>query len=314
MDSVPTWFAGIKVNFAENILFTHREGDTTYKEDSKIAVTEVREGAIGDAVHLTWGDLRRRTGALIQAMKANGVTRGDRIAVCSANSIDTLLVFLASTALGGIFSSSSTDMGVKGVLDRLLQIKPRWLFMDDFAVYNGKTVDLRAKMKDIVLGMRSIPEFQGVVVQPRFLSEPADIGSVPKAIKLASYLEKAGPGNERLEFERVEFRDPFLVVYSSGTTGQPKCIVHSVGGVLMNAHKEGGLHMELGPDSVGLQYTTTGWIMYLSAVQALLLGTRAVLYDGSPFVPDVTTLVRLVAQERYVFSNYSLLPQREGHC
>jgi acetoacetyl-CoA synthetase len=229
-------------------------------------------------------------------MKAHGVVRGDRIAICAANSIDTLLVFLASTALGAIFSSSSTDMGVKGVLDRLLQIKPRWLFMDDFAVYNGKTIDLRSKIRDVVHGMDSISEFQGVIAQPRFPSKPADVSSISRTQTLSSYLSKAR--SDKLEFERVAFKDPFLVAYSSGTTGQPKCIVHSVGGVLVSASKEGGLHSGLGPDSVCLQYTTTGWIMYMSCVQTLLFGSRVVLYDGSPFVPDVTTLVRLAAQEK----------------
>lgn len=299
MDSVPEWFAGVKLNFAENLLFSKSAGDKTGKEDDKIAVTEVREGAIKDVVHLSWGELRRKTGALLQAMKANGVARGDRVAVCSANSIDTLVVFLATTALGGIFSSSSTDMGVKGVLDRLLQIKPRWLFMDDFAVYNGKTIDLRAKMKDIVLGMDSVSEFQGVVSQPRFAQKPADISQIPRAVTLAQFLEKAR-GNDRLEFERVRFRDPFLVVYSSGTTGQPKCIVHSVGGVLLNGHKEGGLHGETTAESVALQYTTTGWIMYLSTVQTLVFGARVVLYDGSPFIPNIMALADLAAQEKYV--------------
>ncbi|KAJ5930214.1 hypothetical protein N7466_005707 [Penicillium verhagenii] len=297
MDSVPEWFSGIKLNFAENMLFSGAMGNTKGKEDSCIAVTAVGEGANKDAVHMTWGELRKKAGTLIQAMKANGVVRGDRIAVCSANSIDTLLVFIATTALGAIFSSSSTDMGVKGVLDRLLQIKPRWLFMDDFAVYNGKTIDLRAKIKEIVKGMDSVSEFQGIVSQPRFAEKPAEVGSIPRAWTLASFLEKAA-GNSRLEFERVAFRDPFLIVYSSGTTGQPKCIVHSVGGVLINAHKEGNLHMELTDESVLLQYTTTGWIMYLTAVQALLFGSRVVLYDGSPFLPSITTLVDLAAQEK----------------
>ncbi|KAJ5639056.1 uncharacterized protein N7484_006918 [Penicillium longicatenatum] len=297
MDSVPEWFNGINLNFAENMLFYGRPGNTTGKEDHKIAITEVREGANKEAIHLTWGELRKRAGALIQAMKANGVVRGDRIAVCSANSIHTMLVFVATTALGAIFSSSSTDMGTKGVLDRLLQIKPRWLFMDDFAVYNGKTIDLRAKMKEIVQGMDSVSEFQGVIAQPRFAENPAEVESIPRASTLASYLEKAA-GNDRLEFERVAFRDPFLIVYSSGTTGQPKCIVHSVGGVLLNANKEGILHMESTSDSVALQYTTTGWIMYLTAMQTLLFGARVVLYDGSPFIPNVTALVDLAAQEK----------------
>lgn len=296
MDSVPEWFAGVRLNFAENLLFSRFAGDKLGKEDDKIAVSEVREGAAHEVVHLTWGELRKRTGELVQAMKAHGVVRGDRIALCAANSIETLLVFLASTALGAIFSSSSTDMGVKGILDRLLQIKPRWLFMDDFAVYNGKTIDLRSKIRDIVQGMGSVLEFEGVVSLPRFTSRPADISTIPRVKTLAEYLSRGGSG--KLEFERVGFRDPFLVVYSSGTTGQPKCIVHSVGGVLLNSSKEGWLHSELGPDCVTLQYTTTGWIMYMSAVQTLLFGARVVLYDGSPFIPGITALVDLAAQEK----------------
>ncbi|KAJ5505281.1 AMP-dependent synthetase/ligase [Penicillium expansum] len=297
MDSVPEWFAGVRLNFAENLLFSRVAGDKTDKEDDKIAVSEVREGAAHEVVHLTWGELRRRTGALVQAMKAHGVVRGDRIALCAANSIETLLVFLASTALGAIFSSSSTDMGTKGVLDRLLQIKPRWLFMDDLAVYSGKTIDLRSKIGEIVQGMESDPGFEGVIALPRFSSRPADISSIPRTKTLEEFLAKSG-GNEKLEFVRVGFRDPYLVVYSSGTTGQPKCIVHSVGGVLLNSSKEGRLHGDLGPDCVTLQYTTTGWIMYMGAVQTLLFGVRVVLYDGSPFIPGVTALVDLAAQEK----------------
>lgn len=300
MNSIPRWFEGIRLNFAENLLFTGIAGDTTGKEDDRIAVTEVREGASADkSTHLTWGELRQRTSSLMRAMRENGVHKGDRIAVCAANSIDTLLVFLAAAGIGAIFSSSSTDMGVKGILDRLLQIKPRWLFMDDQAVYNGKTIDLRGKMHEIIEKMQSVLEFKGLISIPRFPAQPADISSVPKAWSLADFLGKAAlPDNGPQEFERVGFSDPFLIVYSSGTTGRPKCIVHSVGGVLLNAHKEGGLHQELGSDSVVLQYTTTNWIMYLSAIQTLVFGSRVVLYDGSPFLPEITSLIKLAAQER----------------
>ncbi|KAF9884945.1 hypothetical protein FE257_000854 [Aspergillus nanangensis] len=298
MQTVPQWFTGIQMNFAENLLFSGsgQGRSTAGKEDGKIAVVEVREGALEPAVPLTWKELRRRTGRLIQAMKAHGVTKGDRVAVCASNSIDTLLVFLATTALGGIFSSSSTDMGAKGVLDRLVQIKPRWVFMDDQAVYNGKTIDLRSKMEAIVQGMHSVPEFQGMISQPRFASRPLDVSDVSKAQPLAAFLAKGV--SDSLEFERIAFCDPFLIVYSSGTTGQPKCIVHSVGGVLVNAYKEGRLHMELDENSTVLQYTTTGWIMYLSAIQTLLFGSRVVLYDGSPFLPELSTLIKLSEQQR----------------
>ena len=296
MDSIPRWFEGVRLNFAENLLFSRPSSGIAGKEDDIIATVEVREGAADQAVYVTWGELRNRTGLLMQAMKAQGVVKGDRVAVCASNSVDTLLVFLATTAIGAIFSSSSTDMGVKGVLDRLLQIKPRWLFMDDYAVYNGKKIDLRPKMIDIVKGMQSVGEFQGLVSQPRFNRKSADISHVPRAKSLAEFLAQAP--HAQLEFERVAFHDPFLIVYSSGTTGQPKCIVHSVGGVLLTAHKEGGLHHEMGADSVVLQYTTTGWIMYLVVVQTLIFGSRVILYDGSPFVPDTASLLKLAEKER----------------
>lgn len=256
----------------------------------------MREGGHKEARHLTWGELRKRTGRLVQAMKAHGIRKGDRIAVCAGNSIDTLLVFLATTALGGIFSSSSTDMGVKGILDRLRQIRPRWLFMDDQAFYNGKAIDLRPKMRDIIAGMEGIAEFRGIVAQPRFAAQPAPVGHLPRTLPLKVW--EALAIGDTLVFEQVDFRDPFLIVYSSGTTGQPKCIMHSVGGVMLNAFKELFLHSEMDSDSVNLQYTTTGWIMYLSVINSLLVGARAVLYDGSPFLPEVASLIKLAAQER----------------
>ena len=290
------------MNFAENILF---QGDgqgnpvlSPGKEDDKVAVTEVREGSVLEPiVHVTWRELRRRVGRLSQAMRAHGVRKGDRVALVAGNSLDTLTVFLAVTALGGMFSSSSTDMGVKGVLDRLLQIRPKWLFMDDWAVYNGKTVDLRGKMADIAKGMASVDEFEGVVSQARWRDRPADVTGVPRAITWARFLEK-GMGREELVFEMVEFSDPFLIVYSSGTTGQPKCIVHSVGGVILNAHKEARLHRCVDETSAQLQYTTTGWIMYMSAVVVLLTGARMVMYDGSPFVPNIKNFVRLYGEQK----------------
>lgn len=148
-------------------------------------------------------------------MHEHGVRRGDRVAVVASNSVDTLCVFLAVTSLGGLFSSSSTDMGTKGVLDRLTQIRPRWLFMDDAALYNGKKIDLRQKMAEIVRGMEGVEEFEGVVCVPRW-DEPLEVGDVPRCQTLEGYLGRAK--TEELRFERVEFADPFLIVYSSGVS------------------------------------------------------------------------------------------------
>jgi acetoacetyl-CoA synthetase len=167
--------------------------------------------------------------------------------------------------------------------------------MDDFAVYNGKTVDLRPKMTDIVNGMKDVPEFSGMVSMPRF-AKPYNITSIPRTQTLAHFVSKATSSD--LLFEKTDFSDPFLIVYSSGTTGTPKCITHSIGGALLSSAKEAKLHREMNADSVSLQYTTTGWIMYFSSIMNLLPGARVILYDGSPFQPDITTFVKLIGDQR----------------
>lgn len=301
IESIPLWFEGVQVNFAENVLYSPDPSNPNLatkldKEDGAVACTEVREGCT-EIRDCTWREIRERTGELANAMRARGVKKGDRVAVVASNSIDTLTVFYAVTSLGGLFSSSSTDMGTKGVLDRLLQTRPKFVFADDWAVYNGKTVDLRPKMKEIVAGMSGVSEFQGLVSMPRWQEKPEDITSVPRTEKLSTFLQAAN-GDKTLRFERVAFGDPFLIVYSSGTTGMPKCIVHGIGGVLLNNKKEGKLHRDMGPSSTVLQYTTTGWIMYLVSCSSMIHGSRAVLYDGSPFQPEPKTLLRLLESQR----------------
>jgi len=167
--------------------------------------------------------------------------------------------------------------------------------MDDFAIYNGKNIDLREKMAQILNGMKDDEEFEGMVSMPRF-SEPVDIKSVPRTQTLATFLNKASPKSPN--FEQTAFSDPFFIAYSSGTTGIPKCIVHSVGGAVLSSAKEGKLHREMNADSVALQYTTTGWIMYFSSVMNLLGGSRVILYDGSPFQPDLKTFVRMIGEQK----------------
>ncbi|KAF1954166.1 acetoacetate-CoA ligase [Byssothecium circinans] len=300
MDSIPRWFDGTYLNFAENVLYTASPDDpsvrtTVNKEDGKIAMTEIREGNT-EVRHLNYGEVRKRVGLLGNAMRKRGVKKGDRVAVVASTSFDTFICCMAITSLGGLFSSSSTDMGTKGILERLLQIRPTYLFADDWAVYNGKTIDLRPKIREIVAGMKGVSEFKGVVTQPRFPGKPADIGDIPRAMTLEEFLIST-EGNHELKFERVAFRDPFLVVYSSGTTGIPKCIVHSVGGALISNMKEGLLHRQMGPDSTVLQYTTTGWIMYLVSIQCLMYGSRSILYDGSPFIPSPETFLSILEQQ-----------------
>lgn len=301
MDGIPKWFEGTRLNFAENLMFSASPSDpsvrtTKNKEDDKIVLTEVREGNT-EVRHLTWGELRRRVGVLANALRAKGVKKGDRVAVVASTSFDTFIVFMAITSLGGLFSSSSTDMGTKGILERLLQIKPAFVFVDDWTVYNGKTIDLRPKIKEIVEGMHGVSEFKGVVTQPRFPGMPAGVDGLTRTVTLDTFLQ-ASNGESELVFERGDFRDPFLIVYSSGTTGVPKCIVHSVGGVLISVAKECKLHRELGPDNIVLQYTTTGWIMYLASIQCCIFGSRSILYDGSPFQPSPEMFLSILEDQR----------------
>lgn len=300
----PDWFPGVRINFAENILFSTpsyaaaKAGvrSTVGKEDSKIAVHEVVENNLQPAKDYTWGELRQQVGLYTQALKAAGVKRGDRVAVVTGNNINCLLIYLATTALGALVSTTSSDTGTKGILDRLTQIKPILVFIDDAAVYKGEIVDLRGKMTEVVNGIRETSEFKGAISLPRLRGQPRDIKAVPRTQTLKDFLSKAPSDN--LEFVRVGFRDPFLIVYSSGTTGQPKCIVHSTGGVLINIAKEAILHRDMDANSVMLQYTTTGWIMYLTSVASLLTGSKIILYDGSPFTPDAGFLIRLAGEQR----------------
>lgn len=171
----------------------------------------------------------------------------------------------------------------------------QYIFMDDFAIYNGKRVDLRQKMTEISKGMQEIPEFIGMVSMPRF-KEPVDVSAVPRTQTLARFTSKAKANPP--DFVQTAFHDPFFIAYSSGTTGTPKCIVHSVGGALISSTKEMKLHGELDANTVSLQYTTTGWIMYFSSVMRLFVGARVILYDGSPFQPDATRFVKLIGDEK----------------
>lgn len=305
IETVPVWFKGININFAENLIYSGAQDgsqgkrSTKGKEDDKIAITEATEMS-SEPEHISWGAVRSEVMQMAEALRRHGVRQGDRVAVVSGNSFNTLKVFLGITALGGIFSSSSTDMGIGGILDRLVQLKPKFIFYDDAAVYGGKTIDLRGKIKGVVEGLSGVREFQGVVVMPRFTTRAFDLNGIPRSTPLAKFLGRNLSLAEisKFEFTRVPFEDPFIIVYSSGTTGSPKCIAHSVGGVLLASAVHNNLHIDQGPTDTVLQFTTTGWIMYLMTTVHLLHGARVVLYDGSPFFPTTVSYLHLISREK----------------
>ncbi|KAJ6783382.1 hypothetical protein PWT90_05842 [Aphanocladium album] len=303
IDGLPRWFEGVRLNFAENFLYKrgleHGPGTrgTQDKEDDRIALTEVREGGVEER-SITWGQLRHDAGRLAAAMEARGVQKGDRIVVVGANSYTTLLVYLAATWLGGLFSSSSTDMGINGLLQRTCQINPKFVFFDDGALYNGRIIDLRSKMEGMIQGLvADCSSFESMIAIQRF-STPYHTSHLSRVERWEAFLAAGASSAFPPEFVRVGFQDPMVVYYSSGTTGAPKAIVHGVGPLLIAGHKEGILHRRMTPDDVKLQYTTTGWIMYMAAVSPLIGGAKSILYDGSPFQPDVGMLVRLVAKHK----------------
>ncbi|KAH7318443.1 hypothetical protein B0I35DRAFT_409335 [Stachybotrys elegans] len=300
ISELPRWFEGISLNFTENFLWSRSAQDapgarmTRFKEDGKIAVTEVREGNT-EVKHMTWARLRREVEELASAMHERGVRKGDRVVMVGAHSFQTLVVFLATGWLGAIFSSSSTDMGVGGLLQRTVQITPKFVFFDDGALYNGKRFGLADKIAGVMEGMKSCENFEKIIVVQRFAA-PYDTSKIATTERLEDFLRSAKDAAPPIV--RVGFQDPVMVYYSSGTTGIPKAIVHGVGPMLLSTVKESVLHNEMSHKDIGLQYTTTGWIMWLAAISILIIGGRLVAYDGSPMAPDLKVLLRIVEEQQ----------------
>ncbi|KAI9197150.1 uncharacterized protein BJ171DRAFT_241045 [Polychytrium aggregatum] len=279
MDRIPKWFLDARLNYAENIL--------AYKDDH-VAIIGAGEG---DTIEkITYAELHERVRVLAGALRAHGVRPGDRIAGYVPNSPQTVICMLAATSLGAIWSSASPDFGVTGILDRFSQIQPKIIFSINAVLYNGKTHDHLEKLKAVVDGLDSLEK---VVVFP-FVDQPFDLSGIPKSSSLAEFLSTSDNGP--LVFEQLPFDHPLFILYSSGTTGKPKCIVHGAGGVLIQHKKEHIIHGSMGRNDIMLYYTTTGWMMWNWLVGGLLAGSTIVCYDGSPFKPSTDRLWRLSEQ------------------
>lgn len=275
------WFSGIKLNFAENLL-KHR--------DNKTAIIFKGEGR--KPHNISYKQLYDRVEKLASAMCEVGVQSGDRVVGFLPNMPIAIIAMLAATSIGAVWSSCSPDFGIKGVLDRFQQIKPKLLFTVDGYNYNGKKFNYLEKVKHIA---EQLPTLKYVVVTP-YLSHSVDVADIPNGISFSDFTEISTSG--KLKFEQLPFNHPLYIMYSSGTTGKPKAIVHSAGGTIIQHLKELQLHTNLNREDKIFYFTTCGWMMWNWLVSSLAIGATVVLYDGSPFYPDGNILWNLTDKLR----------------
>lgn len=260
------WFPGATLNYAEHAL---RAAATRPDEPALLYVDEIHEPS-----PVTWSELRRQVGSLAGELRALGVRPGDRVSGYLPNIPQAVVALLATAAVGGVWTSCAPDFGARSVLDRFQQVEPVVLFTVDGYRYGGKEHDRR----EVVAELRAeLPTLRAVVHIPLLGTEPP-----PGALEWSALTG----ADEEPVFEQVPFAHPLWVLYSSGTTGLPKAIVQSQGGILVEHLKQLGLHCDLGPDDRFFWYTSTGWMMWNFLVSGLLTGTTVVLYDGSPGYPD----------------------------
>ena len=263
------WFTGSQLNYAENLL--------RFK-DSKPAI--IFKGENQNPSILTYHDLNEEVKKVAYALRNMGIVKGDRVAGFIPNMPEAVIAMLASASIGAIWSSSSPDFGIKGVLDRFAQIEPKVLFAADGYFYNGKRFNSLEKLEGI---LKALPSIENVVIVP-YTRHQADISSIQNGVHYKDFLP-VGKVPEII-FEQLPFNHPLYIMYSSGTTGLPKSIVHGAGGTLIQHLKELCLHTDLTRDDTIIYFTTCGWMMWNWLVSSLAIGATIVLYDGSPFHPD----------------------------
>ena len=275
------WFPEARLNFAENLL---------RRRDSAPALIAWAEGR--ERLELSYAELAAQVSRLAQALAAWGVGPGDRVAAYLPNAPEAIIAMLASTSLGAIWSSCSPDFGTRGVVDRFGQIAPKVLFAADGYTYTGKRFDSLARIAEI---RSEIGSLERVVIVPWLASAP-DLSQLPGATLWDDAL--AGFPARELAFPRFPFDHPLYVLYSSGTTGKPKCILHGAGGTLIQHLKEHRLLVDVKPADRFFYFTTTGWMMWNWLASGLASEATLVLYDGSPFHPDARRLFDLAERER----------------
>jgi acetoacetyl-CoA synthetase len=274
------WFPGAELNYAEHV-FKNARAD----EPAIVHQSEIRP--LGQ---MSWRELQEKTAALAAGLKSIGVERGDRVVAYLPNIPEAIIALLAVSSVGAIWSSSSPDFGAGSVVDRFKQIEPKALIAVDGYRYGGKDYD---RTQVVAKLQAEIPSLERTVILPYLEGKP-DTSSLQNVVMWDDLLEQ-NEGAE-LRFEQVPFDHPLWVLYSSGTTGLPKAIVHSQGGILMEHLKKVVLHIDLSPEDRFFWFTTTGWMMWNVVVGGLLTGATALLYDGNPGHPDMNVLWRFAEE------------------
>jgi len=274
------WFEGARLNYAEHALRTN----------TSVGPAIVHLDESGEAGEISWTELRRQVASAAAAFARLGVRKGDRVAAYVSNVPESVVSMLATVSIGAVWSSCSPDFGAPSVKDRFKQIHPKVLIASTNYRYGGKNFDRREAVGEIAA---SLPTLEATVL--------ASGSPKPEGIREAVDWEEVIEGKERLEFERVPFSHPLWILYSSGTTGLPKPIVHGHGGILLEHLKVLSLHNDLKPSDRFFWFTTTGWMMWNYLVGGLMLGTTIVLYDGSPSYPDANSLWTLAERNEVTF-------------
>jgi len=275
------WFTGATLNFAQNLL--------RFRDD-RLAIIFKGEGQT--PVKITYARLYNEVAKVAKSLKDLGVKKGDRVAGFMPNMPETIIAMLAATSLGAVWSSCSPDFGINGVLDRFGQVKPKVLFTANGYYFKGKQFNLLEKVSSI---LKELPEIEKTIVTT-YTDDKPNLSSLANAVLFDEF--KSQEEDLEIYFEQLPFGHPLYIMFTSGTTGLPKCMVQSAGGILLHHLKELMLHTDLKSDDNIFYFTTCGWMMWNWLVSSLAVGATVVLFDGNPFYPEQETLWELAQDEK----------------
>ena len=278
------WFVGAELNFTENLLrYQAKKVAFVFKCETKPAVST------------TYEELYKTVGRLANALREQGVKKGDRVVAYMPNMTEIATAMLAATSIGAVWASCGSELGVQAVIDRFSQIAPKVLFAVDGYFYKNKPFHMLSDVKTV---LEAVPSIEKVVIVS-YVNEKPDISTLPRSILYKDFLARGKEGE--IVFEQVSSNHPVYIMFSSGTTGKPKCMVQSVGGILINQMKELVLHCDLKREDTIIYMTAPSWMMWNWLMSSLAVGAKIVLFDGNPGYPDLGTMWKLIDDEKITF-------------